>query len=161
MESGELFTLNEDSMNNTDFRWLMEQNTIPITEDMVYLGMPKKGKSQKAAAAFIQWFFQIESQRQLLEFSRANRINESVFGICGGFSVLSPVTEQIFPRFYPQLLGRMPPSEFLVPPNIVPANWAAIKERVILPYLNERARNENAGLYPLDRRLLDWLRLNR
>jgi ABC-type glycerol-3-phosphate transport system substrate-binding protein len=162
MESGDLFTLSEDNRNNTDFRWIMEQNTIPITEDMVYLGIPKKAKSQKAAAAFIQWFFQTESQRQLLEYSRANRINESVFGICGGFSSLSPVTEQIFPRFYPQLLGRMPPSEFLVPPNVVPGNWAAIKERVILPYLNERARNENAdGIYPLERRLLDWLRLNR
>jgi len=162
MESGDLFTLSEENRSNTDFRWIMEQNVIPITEDMVYMGIPKKAKSQKAAAAFIQWFFQFENQGMLLEYSRANRINENIFGISGGFSSLSPVTEQIFPRFYPELLGRMPPSEYLTPPNIVPGNWAAIKERVILPYLNERARAENAdGIYPLERRLLDWLRLNR
>jgi len=162
MESGELFTLSEDNRNDTDFRWIMEQNTIPMTEDMVYLGIPKRAKSQKAATAFIQWFFQIESQAQILEYCRANRINESVFGICGGFSALSPVTEQIFPRFYPELLGRMPPSDFLVPPSIVPGNWTAIKERVILPYLNERAKTENSSdIVHLERRILDWTRLNR
>jgi len=162
MESGELFTLSEDIKANMDFRWLMEQETIPITEDMVYIGTPKRGKSQKAAAAFIQWFFQPDSQRLIIEYSKANRITESVFGICGGFSALSPVTEQIFPRYYPDLLGRMPPSEFLAPPSIVPSNWTGIKERVILPYLDERARSLNANnLYSLERRISDWSRQNR
>ncbi|MDR1868871.1 MAG: extracellular solute-binding protein [Treponema sp.] len=162
MESDRLFTLGEDSKNNLDFRWLMEQNMIPITENAVYLGIPKKGKSQKAAKAFVQWFFQTENQRKLLEYSKANRVNETVFGICGGFSALSYVTEQIFPLFYPELLGRMPPSEFLTPPEILPGNWAVIKERVVLPYLHDRARKENAQeIYPLEKRLSDWTRTNR
>ena len=162
MESGALFTLGQDSKNNLDFRWIMEQNRIPITEDTVFLGIPKRGRSQKAARAFVMWFFRTESQRLLLEYSKANRINENVFGVCGGFSSLSSVTEQIFPLFYPELLGRMPPPEFLMPPNVLPENWPVIKERVVIPYLHERARKGAAGeTYPLEKRLSDWLRMNR
>jgi ABC-type glycerol-3-phosphate transport system substrate-binding protein len=162
MESREFFTLSSDSKNNLDFRWIMENNKVPIAEDLVLMGIPKKAKSQKAARAFIQWFFQIENQRLLLEYSRVNRISENVFGICGGFSSLNLVTEQVFPRFYPELLGRMPPSENFLPPGILPGNWAAIKERVVLPYLHDRSRKERADeTYPLSRRLSDWMRINR
>jgi ABC-type glycerol-3-phosphate transport system substrate-binding protein len=161
-ESNVFFTLSQDSRNALDFRWVMEQNTIPITEDIVFLGIPKRGKAQRAARAFIQWFFRIENQRLLLEYSKANQINDTVFGICGGFSALSPVTEQIFPLFYPELLGRMPPPEFLIPPNVLPENWTLIKERVIFPYLHERARKESGEeIYPLENRLSDWMRMNR
>ena len=162
MESSELFTLSEESKNLLGFRWIMEQNRIPITEEAVFLGIPKRGKSPKAAGAFVQWFFQVESQRELLEYSKVNRVNETVFGICGGFSALGPVTEQIFPRYYPNLLGRMPPSEFLMAPNILPENWTVLKERIVLPYLHDRARNDQAeNINPLERRLADWVRMNR
>jgi ABC-type glycerol-3-phosphate transport system substrate-binding protein len=162
MDSRDLFTLGVDSKNNLDFRWIMDNNQVPFSEDLVFMGIPKRAKSRKAARVFIQWFFQAENQRLLLEYSRTNRINENVFGICGGFSALNPVTEQIFPRFYPELLGRMPPADYLMPPNLLPGNWSSIKERVILPYLSDRARNEKAGdVYPLERRLSDWMRLNR
>ena len=162
MESSALFTLDEDSRNNLDFRWIAEENIIPLTEGSVYLGIPKKGKSQKAAAAFIYWFFQVETQQKLLEDSRINRLNETVFGICSGFSALSPVTEEIFPRFYPDLLGRMPPSEYLTPANSLPVNWITLKERIVLPYLHDRARKElNSEVYPLERRVTDWMRVNR
>ncbi|MDR3019689.1 MAG: hypothetical protein LBU66_02160 [Treponema sp.] len=161
-ESRELFTLNEDSKNNIDFRWITEQNRVAITEDLIFLGIPKKARSQRAARAFILWFFRADSQRALLEFCKANGINKNVFGISGGFSSLSPVTEQIFPRFYPELLGRMPPSELLMPPAVLPSNWASIRERVILPYLHERARKQRGEeVYTLERRLADWERMNR
>ena len=156
MESRELFTLSEASRNNLDFRWIMEQDKIPITEDMIFLGIPKKAKSTMAARAFIMWFFQTESQRLLLEYFRTNKISENVFGICNGFSSLSPVTEQIFPRFYPELLGRMPPSEYFMPFNVLPANWAEIKKRVILPYLAEKGRSGNTGENSLEKHLADW-----
>jgi hypothetical protein len=97
-----------------------------------------------------------------MEYCRVNRINENVFGICGGFSALSSVTEQIFPLFYPELLGRMPPSENFMPPNILPANWADIKEQVVLPYLNDRVHSERADdINTLEKRLSDWMRLNK
>jgi len=50
---------------------------------------------------------------------------------------MKTVTEQVFPQFYPDLLGRMPPESYLSPPNILPRNWIAMKQRVILPYLRD------------------------
>jgi ABC-type glycerol-3-phosphate transport system substrate-binding protein len=162
IESSDLFLLSEESKNLLDFRWVMEQEKIMVTDDSVYLGIPKRGKSKKAAEAFILWFFKIENQRRILEYSRTNRINENIFGICGGFSALNLVTEQIYPLFYPELLGRMPPSEHFTHSNVLPANWFIIKDRVVLPYLHERARKEHTDeIYPLDRRLADWMRMNR
>ncbi|MCL1930935.1 MAG: hypothetical protein FWF55_03910 [Treponema sp.] len=162
MDSDRFFTLAEDQQNNLDFRWLAENNTIPLAEESVYLGLAKKGKAPKAAAAFLRWFFNAETQRSLLETSRQNRILETSFGISGGFSAMRPVTEQIFPQFYLGLLGHMPPAELLSPPNILPVNWMSLKERVILPYLHDRARqSDQEGIYQLERRLADWQRLNR
>jgi len=160
IESSGLFLLGDDAVNTLDFRWIMERERIPITEDTVYLGISKWSKSQAAAKAFIMWFFKVENQRLLLEYSRLNRINENIFGISGGFSALNAVTEQIYPLFYPELLGRMPPSEYFVLSNTLPAKWVSIKERVVLPYLNDRARNADEG-NSLERRLADWVRLNR
>jgi hypothetical protein len=90
-------------------------------------------------------------------------MTETLFGIGGGFSAMRTVTEHIFPRCYPGLLGHMPPEAALSPPNILPHNWMAIKQQVILPYLHDRIRGENgaATVPDLDRRLADWLRINR
>jgi ABC-type glycerol-3-phosphate transport system substrate-binding protein len=161
MESDEFFTLAEDRRSSLDFRWVAERNSIPVQEDTVYYGICKKGPSQKAAEAFTGWFFRMETQRQLLELSRDKRMNETFFGICGGFSALRAVTEQIFPRFYPGLLGHMPPEEFLSPPNVLPRNWNSLKERVILPYLHDSIRSDGGDGIPLERRISDWSRLNR
>ena len=162
MNSDEFFTLAEDQQGSLDFRWLADRETIPLAENSVYLGLAKKGKAPKAASAFIRWFCSAETQRTLLENSHQNRMYETSFGISGGFSAMRPVTEQVFPQFYLGLLGRMPPAEFLSPSNILPINWIALKERVILPYLRDRARQpDNNGIYQLERRLTDWSRVNR
>ena len=162
MDSRDFFTLNEESKNNLDYRWIMDQGRIPINEDLVLIGIPKRAKSAKAARAFIQWFFNTENQKIIMEYCTETRISETVFGICGGFSALNPVTEQIFPQYYPELLGRMPPSDNLLSPNVLPGNWANIKERVVLPYLHDRSRSTKAeDVYPLERRLSDWIRMNR
>jgi ABC-type glycerol-3-phosphate transport system substrate-binding protein len=162
MNSENLFTLAEERRTSLDFRWIAEKNTIPVVEGSVYYGIAKKGKAAKASLAFTRWFFQAETQRLLLEKSRDNRMIETSFGIGGGFSAMRPVTEQIFPQFYPSLLGHMPPEDFLSPANILPRNWTALKERVILPYLHERIRRSNRDeLIPLERRISDWYRQNR
>jgi hypothetical protein len=161
MESDTLFTLMDERRSDLDFRWIAENDAIPLIEGTVYYGIYKKGRAKKASAAFTRWFFEAETQRMLLERCRDNRVLETSFGIGGGFSALRHVTEQIFPRFYPILLGRMPPEDFLSPPNILPRNWTALKEKVILPYLHERIRREDRGdILPLERRIADWYRLN-
>ena len=162
MDSDSFFILAEDQRNSLDFRWIAEHETIPLGERSVYLGLSKKGKGKKAADAFLRWFYSASTQRYLLEQSRQNRMQETSFGIGGGFSALRPVTEQVFPQFYPGLLGHMPPEDFLSPANILPGNWTTIKERVILPYLHDRARQDGTErVYQLERRLADWLRVNR
>ena len=162
MDSDALFTLAEERRTGLDFRWIAEKDTIPLTEGSVYMGLPKKGKAPRAAAAFVRWFFNAETQRRFLESGKNNRMSETSFGVSGGFSALRPVTEQIFPQFYSGLLGHMLPEDFLSPANILPGNWLVLKERVILPYLRDRVRSAGrAEVYPLERRLADWLRVNR
>ncbi|MDR2158999.1 MAG: hypothetical protein LBP23_02905 [Treponema sp.] len=161
MESNTLFTLTDERRSDLDFRWIAENDTIPVIEGTIYYGICKKGRAKGAAAAFTRWFFQTETQRMLLERCRDNRILETSFGIGGGFSALHAVTEQIFPRFYPILLGRMPPKDFLSPPNILPRNWTTLKEKVLLPYLHERIRSERReDIRSLEQRIAGWDRLN-
>jgi ABC-type glycerol-3-phosphate transport system substrate-binding protein len=161
MNSDDLFTQAEERRNDLDFRWITEQSTIPLSEDAVYMGLAKKGKAPAAANAFIRWFYQTGTQAQFLEKSRDNRMFEASFGIGGGFSALRSVTEQVFPQFYPELMGHMLPEESLSPASILPWNWTALKEHSILPYLYERARQPNKDdILPLERRIADWYRLN-
>jgi ABC-type glycerol-3-phosphate transport system substrate-binding protein len=162
MGSAELFTMTQERRDTLDFRWIAEANTIPLNEDTVYYGICKKGKAKKAAEAFTCWFFRPETQMQLLEAARDRRITENSFGIGGGFSALRSVTEQIFPRFYPILLGHIPPEDYLVPPSVLPQNWPALKEKVILPYMHDRIRHDSReAIAPLERRINEWIRLNR
>jgi hypothetical protein len=162
MDSSRFFTLGEEQRSSLDFRWIAEHDTIPLSEDTTYFGICKAGKAQKAALAFTRWFFREETQRNFLEQSRANRLNETVFGIANGFSALRTVTEQVFPQYYPGLLGRMPPETFLAPSNILPGNWTALKEKVILPYLYDRIRGPGEKeARSLERSLADWFRVNR
>ena len=162
MNSHELFILAEEYRMNLDFRWISENDSIPLDEDAVYFGIHRRAKSGKAAQAFARWFFNTDTQRLLLENSSSKRILETSFGISGGFSAMRTVTEQIFPLYYPSLLGRMPPESFLIPHDILPHDWMAIKERVILPYLGERIRHTSADeIRSLERRISDWNRLNR
>jgi ABC-type glycerol-3-phosphate transport system substrate-binding protein len=162
MKSSDFFILPLERRFSLDFRWIAENDSIPLSEDTVYYGIHRNSKAVKAANAFTQWFFKEETQRLFLEVERDYRLSETQFGIANGFSALRTVTEQIFPQYYPTLLGHMPPETFLSPPNILPGNWMALKERVILPYLRERIRSPSPrDLRPLDRRLTDWIRLNR
>jgi ABC-type glycerol-3-phosphate transport system substrate-binding protein len=162
MDSDAFFTLAEDQRSRLDFRWLAEKDTIPLNERSVYIGLAKKGGAPKAAEAFLRWFFNSRTQRDIMEKSSRLRIQETSFGIAGGFSAMRPVTEQVLPLFYPDLLRHMPPQDFLSPANILPGNWITLKEWVVLPYLHDRARQpDNSEILPLERRLADWQRVNR
>ena len=162
MDSSRFFILPDERQANLDFRWLAAKEMIPLDEWGVYYGIHKKTKARKAGETFTRWFFRAETQKLLLEASKSKRLNETSFGIAGGFSSMKPVTEQIFPQFYPGLLGHMPPDSFLSPANILPRNWGIIKERIILPYLRERVRHTSReDVRSLERRINDWYRLNR
>jgi hypothetical protein len=162
MGSAELFTMAQERRSAMDFRWITRNDSIPLNEDTVYYGICKRGRARQGAEAFTRWFFSSETQTLLLETSRDKRMNEHSFGIGGGFSALRGVTEQVFPRFYPGLVGHIPPEDYLAPPNVLPRNWPALKEKVILPYMHDRIRHRNREeVSSLERRIGEWSRLNR
>ena len=162
MDSSRFFTLPEERRANLDFRWIGLNERIPLDEGSVFYGIHRRTRARRASEAFTRWFFNIETQRLLLEARRNLRLSETSFGIAGGFSGMRTVTEQVFPQFYPDLIGHLPPEDFLAPANVLPRSWLPLKERVILPYLRERIRHSDQGeIRPLDRRISDWYRLNR
>ena len=139
MISNKLFTVPEESRSALDFRWIARDSSIPVVEGAAYLGMCKNGKARNAANAFVQWFYKEETQRQLLDLSKKYRTTETSFGIADGFSAIRSVNEQIYPIFYPGLLGHVPPEDFIQAPNILPKDWTTLKRRVVLPYLRDRS----------------------
>ena len=162
MDSSRFFTLPEERRSNMDFRWIAAQEMIPIDEGSVYYGIHRRTRALNGAKAFTRWFFSAETQRLFLEAGKNKRLTEISFGIAGGFSAMRTVTEQVFPQFYSDLIGRIPPENNLSPPNILPRNWSSVKERVILPYLRERIRSSSRDeVIPLERRVSDWYRVNR
>jgi ABC-type glycerol-3-phosphate transport system substrate-binding protein len=158
MNSAGFFTMSNEMRANIDFRMLAGGGLIPIAENAVYYGLNKKGNSKRAAREFTIWFFKEETQMLLLKKSRDKHISDTIFGIANGFSAMHTVNENVFPLYYPVLLGRMPPADLLAAPNILPKNWMDIKDRVVIPYMRDACRGVN-GL-PLRQRLNDWLRVN-
>jgi len=161
ISSDDLFSLGEDRLSTLDFRWVGQDANIPIMEGAPFLGIYKKSASKDAIDTFIQWFYREETQRELLQKSKDLRVLDHSFGIANGFSALRTVTEQIFPSFYPILLGHTPPADSLVPPGILPKNWRTLKSRVILPYLQDASRTGNRiGQISLEQRIADWQKNN-
>jgi hypothetical protein len=158
MNSAGFFTMSSETRANMDFRMLSGGGQIPVSENAVYYGLNKKGNSKKAAREFTLWFFKEETQMLLLKKSSEKHISDTIFGIANGFSAMHTVNENVFPLYYPMLLGHMPPAGQLAAPNILPKNWMDIKERVVLPYLSDACRNTSD--LPLRQRLNDWLRIN-
>lgn len=165
--SDSFFTLGEETRGALDFRWIAEANAITVEEGATYIGLAKKGSSRAAAEAFLQWFYKSETQRALLEEAKKIRTTDASFGIAGGFSAIRSVTEQVFPQFYPGLLGHVPPADYLEPPNILPEDWATLRERVVIPYLMDRCsspagteKGDGTGPYALQERLKEWYRQN-
>lgn len=144
ISSDELLKMPPDKLHNIDFRWLMNENAIPVRDDIVYMGICKKARNLPAVEAFLVWFFSEDTQRALLERSRDMGIFDQAFGISGGFSSLREVNERSFPLFYPILFGHLPPTDALSVPRILPNDWNKIKKEVILHFLETAVTAEPA-----------------
>ncbi|MDR0540446.1 MAG: hypothetical protein LBG74_08125 [Spirochaetaceae bacterium] len=165
MKSNSFFALPAEELNRLDYRWLWDASggskKIPVLEDIVMLGITKRCAAKGAAAAFLRWLYAEGTQKDLLTKGKGVYINETSFGICGGFSAVRSVTESVFPQAYPAFLSHIPPEDYLLAPNPLPANWPEIKERIVVPYIRERVKNTGeADVRDLRPRLADWLRIN-
>lgn len=161
MSSDDLFVLPRDKLQNIDFRWISRKDMTPVEDDIIYLGICKKAPHLEAAEAFLIWFFNESTQKQLLERSRDLGTTDRRFGISGGFSALKPVNEKAFPLVYPSLLGHLPPAESLAVPHILPNNWETLKAEIVMPYLVEAVRAQSGtkdAASSLEARRTTWIK---
>ncbi len=129
----EFFTIPANDRSTLEFKWLGSESSIPVCEDIVYIGIPEKSDKKKAALEFIIWLFNEKTQKSLLEASQFKRTRS--FGICNGLSSVQSVNELVMPEFYPVLIGNIPPNDYLAFPENLPADWMSIRNDVIIPWL--------------------------
>ena len=148
------FRIPADKREQIDFRWLSHEEQIPMGEDIILAGIPRSAKRSAAARAFLSWFFRPEVQTTLLETSQYKRMR--LFGIAGGFSSLQSVNEIELPRFFPELIGHIPPAGFLELPTPLPDIWADLKAEAILPWIGDQL-NETPRDQSLQRSIERWM----
>lgn len=158
LPSDVLFSLNNERLKSLDYRWMNYNGKTPIQDEIIYAGICKKAKNTAAAQAFLLWFFNEESQKNLLARSQTDNMIAPSFGLAGGFSSLKNVTENIFPVYYPLLLKHLPQTDDFSAPHILPHNWLQLKREIIFPYLRDQTRMLSADekLLSLNRRISDW-----
>lgn len=143
--SDKLFSMSEVQLSKIDFRWLNNNNLIPIEDSLIYMGIAKKTKKAALAADFISWFFDSETQHSLIERKFKSNLDTVQFGIAGGFSSLKDVNEHILPVYYPAMLTNIPQAGTFTISDRKPAKWNEIKTRIILPYLEDAVRSEDTN----------------
>ena len=163
LPSDVLFSLNNERLKSLDYRWMNYNGKTPIQDEIIYAGICKKAKNTAAAQAFLLWFFNEESQKNLLARSQTDNMIAPSFGLAGGFSSLKNVTENIFPVYYPLLLKHLPQTDDFSAPHILPHNWLQLKREIIFPYLRDQTRMLSADekLLSLNRRISDWYKKTR
>lgn len=155
--SDKLFTLTDAQITDLSFRWIEQDNKIPVEDNILTIGLYKKSEHSAQAEEFISWFMKTETQQLLIERTEKMKLDTVNFGIAGGFSTLREVNEKFYPAFYRHLLGNMPPEQFITLPNILPYRWNSLKSNVIIPYLKDNTKTENSGaVQSLEERIAEW-----
>ena len=157
MKSSDYFTLPDASTESLTFRWISGENSIPVNESIVTMGIYRKSKNADAAEKFITWFFDEKTQQSLLERSTSMDLDSKNFGISGGFSAFRPVTEKIYPTYYQQLMSNLPDPNLITTPKILPAQWQNMKDQIIIPYLQDSTDTDNEkNVRTLEERISDY-----
>jgi hypothetical protein len=150
----DFFQLPENRRISLDFRWLARDKKIFTCEEILFAGIPDRGKNRRGAEAFLRWLFSAQTQRSLLALSA--RKMPQIFGIASGFSSLRSINEEEFPRLYPLLAGHIPPEDILVFPHPLPYNWNRIKAQVVIPWFVKKISADSA-VEELPAQLAAWL----
>ena len=144
-EGRELFTattlksflmLPEYERQGLEFRYPDDGQGIPAGDSIVWAGIPSSAVTRAAAQAFLTWYFQEGTQKVLARETYAK--DTRGFGLASGLDSLIKVNNQILPQFYPDLAGRIPPPSLLNFPPPRPLEWGELKQKVLLPWLNQR-----------------------
>ncbi len=131
---GSFYTLPADRRQNLDFRYYLNGGgKVAACEDMLWLGIPKKGGNTMGAVAFIKWLMNPEVQQDLIIQAREMDIRS--FGFAGGFSAIKTVNEDALPQIYPFITPFIPKEEYTAFPDPCPTDWYTFKNGAIIPYL--------------------------
>ncbi len=150
----DFFGIPAEKRKEIDYRWIAKEGKIPVLEDILYMGIPKQARHAEAARAFIAWFLSESTQEMIMEKVQEQRLR--IFGIAEGFSSLQHVNEGTFPRFYPALVGHIPPAEYLRIPGSLPPEWKKMKEEILIPWLVRETTGTGSG-EGLDKDIRTWI----
>jgi ABC-type glycerol-3-phosphate transport system substrate-binding protein len=150
----EFFALPEAKRRDLDYRWLAHDNAIPERDTVLFAAVPRAARNKQGAKAFLEWFAGPAAQRELAEVNRSLRLG--VFGVTSGFPALVALNEKDLPQLYPSLLGRVPAPNLLSFPEPLPSGWFRMRDEAVLPWLEQAASADAAGL--LEDALLAWER---
>jgi len=135
-----------EKRESLEFRWLSHENRIPVKDDILFIGVPKRAANRKGARFFLEWLFTPENQVKLLETNYRKRL-QGVFGIANGFSALREVNEIDLPKpqYNPLFVGAIPTEEMLLFPPALPWDWQRTRGDVIVPWLWESVSGSGTG----------------
>ena len=146
-----------EQQSGLSFRWIEKDETVPIDDDIVTMGLYKDSKNAKAAEVFLSWFTNASTQEKLLKRTSDMHLDNITFGIANGFSSIKSVNENIYPTYYRQLLGNIPTGKYITTPNILPYRWPSLKEKVVIPFLSESTNTDSSANVPsLETRIAEW-----
>lgn len=138
---GSFYTLPGERRRDLDFRYYLNNDEkVAVCEDMLWLGIPKKGGNTMGAVAFIKWLMNPEVQQDLI--LKAREMDIRSFGLAGGFSAVKAVNEDALPQIYPFITTFIPREDYLAFPDPCPADWYAVKNGKIIPYLVQECSAE-------------------
>jgi ABC-type glycerol-3-phosphate transport system substrate-binding protein len=148
----DFFALPVEKRHDLDFRWLSQDNIIPVMDDVLFGGVLRSSRNKGEARAFLQWFSSPAVQQTLLNVNQLKRIG--VFGVTDGFSALKTINERDLPQKYPILLGHIPLDSILSFPGLLPDNWVKVRDSVVMPWIAQTASGQESR--PLDKTLDEW-----
>lgn len=156
LTSDEIFTLTKAQSSSLSFRWMIQNEKIPVEDNLVTMGIYKDAENPRIAEKFIEWFMNVNTQKELIERTENMKLNTLNFGIAGGFSSLKELNEKNYPAFYRELFGNLPPEDYICVPNILPARWESILSNVIKPYLVDSTKTDAVSIKSLKERISEW-----
>ncbi len=134
------------------FRWFGREERLQPSDDVTYAAIRARARNPRGAQSFLLWLFDPATQAALLDFSRREQLTG--FGIAGGLPALTEVAARKVAFRYPFMLGRVPAAAELTAPAALSADWRALRDAVVLPWL--RAAVQGAEQQPLARTIDDW-----
>jgi ABC-type glycerol-3-phosphate transport system substrate-binding protein len=149
------FDIAPEKRKNLDFRWIASDTQIPVFGNILFTGIPEKAKNKKGSIEFIHWFFNPDTQKNLLKSTQIKRLD--TFGFANGFSSLPEINNNELAIIYPNLIGNIPQEASLIFPKALPLYWLELKTTVIQPWLYKQT-STNPQDITLQMAIEDWLK---